>query len=260
MFVNTRGLGSAPNDLCPLGAERVAVAGVPRVAAVYRWGGGDPTVLALHGWGTESTTMTPVADAAVAAGATVISFDAPGHGASPGSQATITEYARAVREVLQHFSSIHTVVAHSLAAIAAVGAVAESCASNVRSMLLLAPACSLARVLDRWVADRGLPAGVGQLIERELARRDGIAVSHWDIRTLALPAAVDVTIIHDPGDRSVPLADSHLIAAAVPAHIQHVAAGTGHHAIVGSDEMRTALAATLHCEPSRTGRYRDVGE
>ena len=38
MFINTRGLGSFPDDLCPLGARRVEVAGVPRVAAVYLWG------------------------------------------------------------------------------------------------------------------------------------------------------------------------------------------------------------------------------
>ena len=114
MFINTRGLGSFPDDLCPLGARRVEVAGVPRVAAVYVWGSDEPTVLALHGWGTDSTTMSAVVDVALANGESAICFDAPGHGASPGSHATITEYAHATLEVLQRFPSIHTIVAHSL--------------------------------------------------------------------------------------------------------------------------------------------------
>ena len=245
MFVNTRGLGSFPDDLCPLGAERVEVAGVPRVAAVYVWGSDEPTVLALHGWGTDSTTMSTVVDAVLASGESAICFDAPGHGASPGSHALITEYAHATREVMQRFPSIHTVVAHSLSSIAAVSAVARADANNVRRMLLLAPTCSLSHVLERWGAQRGLPRGLLARISRELERRDGIPVSHWDIRTLGLPTSVEVRILHDPTDESVPISDSYLIAAAVPADVREAAAGTGHHGIVGSDEMRAALVACL---------------
>ncbi|MFY9919175.1 MAG: alpha/beta hydrolase, partial [Mycobacterium sp.] len=168
MFIDTRGLGDVPDDVCPLGARRVEVADVPRVAAVYVWGTAEPTVLALHGWGTDSTAMSAVVDVVTRNGESVMCFDAPGHGVSPGSQATITEYAGAISAVLQHFVSIHTIVAHSLASIAAVAAVAESDASAVRTVILLAPACSLAGVLDRWAGDRQLPAGVASLISREL--------------------------------------------------------------------------------------------
>ena len=62
IFINTRGLGTFPDDVCPLGASRVELAGVPRVAAAYVWGSDEPTVLALHGWGTDSTTMSTVED------------------------------------------------------------------------------------------------------------------------------------------------------------------------------------------------------
>ncbi len=255
MFINTRGLGSFPDDVCPLGADRIEVAGVPRVAAVYVWGSDEPTVLALHGWGTDSTTMSAVVDVALASGESAICFDAPGHGASPGSQALITEYARATLAVLQRFPSIHTVVAHSLASIAGVSAVARAHPNNVRNMLLLAPTCSLSHVLERWASQRGLPPALAAQISRELERRDGIPVSHWDIRTLGLPTSVQVRILHDPADESVPLSDTHLIAAAVPADVREAAAGTGHHGIVGSDEMRAALVACLQPGASRrTGR------
>jgi len=105
--------------------RRVELADVPRVASAYAWGDGEPTVLALHGWGSDSTAMSSVVQAAVACGEPTMCFDAPGHGVSPGSQATITEYARATREVLQRFPSIHTIVAHSLASLAAIEAVAR---------------------------------------------------------------------------------------------------------------------------------------
>ena len=253
MFINTRGLGSFPDDLCPLGARRVEVAGVPRVAAVYLWGSDEPTVLALHGWGTDSTTMSAVVDVALANGESAICFDAPGHGASPGSHATITEYAHATLEVLQRFPSIHTIVAHSLASIAAVSAVAKSDATNVRNCF-----CSLQHARCRTYSNggpsqRGLPRGLVVQIYRELERRDGVPMSHWDIRTLGLPTSVQVRILHDPTDEWVPLSDSYLIAADISADVHEAAAGTGHHRIIGSDEMRAALTACLQPAASQRG-------
>jgi pimeloyl-ACP methyl ester carboxylesterase len=245
MFVDTRGLGIVPDDVCPLGARRVEVTGVPRVAAVYVWGSAEPTVLALHGWGTDSTTMSAVVDVAVRSGESVVCFDAPGHGVSPGTQATITEYAGAISAVLQRFSSVHTIVAHSLSSIAAVAAVSEADAPPIRTILLLAPTCSLAGVLDRWAVGRGLPAGVASLISHELERRDGVPVAHWDIRTLALPTSIQVRIVHDPADKSVPIGDSHQIAVATGADIHETVEATGHHGILGCDETRAALAACL---------------
>ncbi len=253
MFINTRGLGSFPDDLCPLGARRVEVAGIPRVAAVYLWGSDEPTVLALHGWGTDSTTMSAVVDVALANGESAICFDAPGHGTSPGSHATITDYAHATLQVLQRFPSIHTIVAHSLASIAAVSAVARSDATKMRNVLLLAPTCSVSGVLDRWASQRRLPRGLVMQIYRQLERRDGLPMSYWDIRTLGLPTSVQVRILHDPTDEWVPLSDSYLIAADISAEVRETVAGTGHHKIVGSDEMRAALTACLQPVASHRG-------
>ena len=245
VFVNTRGLGSFPDDLCPLGASRAELAGIPRVAAAYVWGSDEPTVLALHGWGTDSTTMSTVVAAVLDNGESTVCFDAPGHGASPGSHATMKEYVHATGAVLQRFPSIHTIVAHSAASIAAVAAVAKDDSSNVRDMLLLAPACSLSDVLERWATQQGLPRGVVDGIYRELERRDGVPLSHWDVRTLGLPASVRVRILHDPTDEVVPVQASHLIAANISADVHEAVAGTGHHRIINSDEMRAALTACL---------------
>lgn len=243
IFTNTRGLGTVPNDLCPLGASRVELTGVPRVAAVYVWGSAEPTVLALHGWGADSTTMSSVVVAATDSGESAVCFDAPGHGASPGTQATMREYADATLAVLQRFPSITTIVAHSFAAIAAVSAVAAAAGNSVRFLLLLAPACSLSDVLERWAAQRDLPPAVVEQIRRELRRRDGREVSHWDVRTLGLPASVRVQILHDPADALVPVRDSYRIAASISAEVQATMPGVGHHRVVSCDEMRRALTA-----------------
>ena len=90
-------------------------------------------------------------------------------------------------------------------------------------------------------------------IYRELERRDGVPISHWDIRTLGLPTSVQVRILHDPTDEWVPLSDSYLIAADISADVHEAATGTGHHRIIGSDEMRAALTACLQHAASQRG-------
>jgi pimeloyl-ACP methyl ester carboxylesterase len=244
VFVNTRLLDRAPNDMCPLGARRIELTNVHRVGVAYQWGGSEPGVLATHGWGTDSTTMSSIANVAVAQGESVVCFDAPGHGVSSGSQATVGEYTDAVDAVLQRFPSIHTVIAHSLSAIAVVAAIARSKPAGIQSLLFLAPACSLSGVLDRWSAQRRLPAGVAALIANELHRRDGVPISHWDITTLDLDTDILIRIVHDPQDRSVPISDALQIAAGGRAQLS-AAPRVGHHGILSSEQARGALTSLL---------------
>jgi hypothetical protein len=99
-------------------------------------------------------------------------------------------------------------------------------------------------VLDRWVAQRRLPTGVAVLVAQELRRRDGVPVSHWDIRTLGLGPTVGICIVHDPHDHSIPVSDALQIAAGGRAELIE-APGVGHHGILGSEHMRAALTSLL---------------
>jgi pimeloyl-ACP methyl ester carboxylesterase len=245
IFANTRALGRFPNDLRPLGARQIDLCGVPRVSAVYLWGHDEPAVLALHGWGADSTTMLNVAHSALANGQSTICFDAPGHGISPGSQATLTEYSDAVISVLQRFPSIRTIVAHSLGSIAAVSALARCRSTNISKVLLLAPTCTLAGVMNRWASQRGLADGLLMQMYRESLRRNGFPMSYWDIRTLGLPSEIELQILHDPTDEQVPVTDSYQIAAAISAEVCETAPGTGHYGVLSCGEMHNAVALSL---------------
>jgi hypothetical protein len=82
------------------------------------------------------------------------------------------------------------------------------------------------------------------LIAEELHRRDGVPISHWDIRTLGLGSAVRVCVLHDPHDHSIPVGDAFQIAAGGCAELVE-APGVGHHGILSSEHMRAALTSLL---------------
>ena len=78
-------------------------------------------------------------------GEPTIASTRPGHGVSPGSQATITDM-RGLSAVLQRFPSIHTIVAHSLSSSPQSRRSQRRCGAPGPDVLLMAPACSLSRV------------------------------------------------------------------------------------------------------------------
>src|SRR5690606_17938533 len=71
------------------------VDGTPVVA--YAWGDGPEVVLLVHGWRSRASRFAALVDELEAPGRTLVAFDAPGNGDTPGDRTTLLEYARIVR-------------------------------------------------------------------------------------------------------------------------------------------------------------------
>src|SRR5678816_1021873 len=72
--------------------------------ATWRWGVG-PTVLLVHGWEGRGSQLGAFVEPLVAAGMSVVAFDAPGHGDSPGHQLFLTELADCVADICLLYTS-----------------------------------------------------------------------------------------------------------------------------------------------------------
>ncbi len=243
-FSDTRPLGVYPDDVSPLGARGFRVDGEPRVRGGYLWGEQGPTVLLVHGWGADSSSMHGLISPLRQRGFRVAAFDAPGHGVSAGSQATMTEFTRATGTVLDTLGGVRAVIAHSLGSIAAVGALAPRPAMPVGCLAFVAPAASLAGVLERWSAGRPeMSRPVVDRIYAELHRRNGVPVSHWDVVGLGRTLDCPKLAIHDPGDPVVPFSDAEAIAAGLRTVRLAVAPGHGHLGILMAARVTAAVSA-----------------
>lgn len=241
-FSRTREVPGAREDLLPLHARAFEVPGQARVARGYLWEGGEDSAVLLHGWRSESGSMYSLVEPVRGQGLTVAAFDAPGHGSSRGEQATITEYAGAAASVLATLGGVRFVIAHSLGAIAAAAAIARTRA-EVAGVVLIAPTCTLTGVLERWEPPNiRLTRGRVDGIYRELHRRNGKPVSHFDVRTLGRDLTCPILAIHDPLDPVVPFSDSEDIALALPQTRIMAVPGRGHQAILVAPEVKRAIA------------------
>src|SRR5216117_4462154 len=82
-------LGTARARPMRVGARRIET---------WVWGVG-PSVLLVHGWGGRGAQLGPLVGPLVARGFSVVTFDAPGHGASDTGTVTIPEIIDAIRAV-----------------------------------------------------------------------------------------------------------------------------------------------------------------
>ncbi len=243
-FSDTRPLGVTPDDVPPLGARRFQVADEPRVRGGYLWGERGPTILLVHGWGADSSSMHGLVRPLLRSGYRVAAFDAPGHGVSAGSQATMSEFTRATGTVLDTLGGVRAVVAHSLGSIATVGALAARPQLPVDCVAFIAPVASLSAVLERWSSvEPGLSRPLTERIYTELHRRNGVPVSHWDVVGLGHALDCPKLAVHDPGDPVVPYSDAEAVAAGLRTTRLAAAPGHGHLGILLSTQVTDAVSA-----------------
>lgn len=210
-FVRSRAKGDRASFRTPLGAQTFDIAGNEDVSHGYLWKNRGPTVLLVHGWGSESSSMIGFVKPLLDAGFQVASFDAPAHGGSPGHMTTMMRFVEAVGAVIKSLGNVQVIIGHSLGSIAAVTAVAhadQSYARAIKRLVLIAAPESLSTVLERWSTYRQLPpAVIGKIYDR-LHIQNGVPIGHFDISVQGAAIDAAMLVIHDKHDPIVPLADA----------------------------------------------------
>src|SRR5688572_26209329 len=101
----------------------------------WRWGNG-PLVLLVHGWEGRGSQLTPFVRPLVDAGHRVVTFDAPGHGASDGNRSSLPHFTYALRAVAAT-AEPHAIIAHSLGCAATTLALRDGL--NANRLVFMAP-------------------------------------------------------------------------------------------------------------------------
>ena len=184
----------------------------------WRWGIG-PTVLLVHGWEGRGSQLGAFVEPLVRAGLSVVTFDAPAHGDSPGSRLYLTDHADAVVDVAKAVGSLHAIVAHSFGAPAVMLAFSRGGVDAPRNVFL-SPNALVPNSVERFCTSLGLDAGERALFEHQLATSAGISVENLRLPHLLGERDSSLLVIHDIEDREVPYAHGDRLAQLWPnAHL-----------------------------------------
>ncbi|MDY7226211.1 alpha/beta fold hydrolase [Hyalangium rubrum] len=196
--------------------------------AVWSWGEG-PRVLLVHGWSGYGGQLTAFVAPLVAAGFSVVTFDAPGHGLSSGSRSSLPELARVIRAVAHATGGPHALVAHSIGA--AASALALHQGLEVERAVLLSPPSDPRKAVAFFSREVALP---GHAVKRMVARLEARLgrLEDYVVPRFAPALKTPVRIFHDVGDEEVRVESGEAIAQAWPGARLVRTQGLGHYRIL----------------------------
>jgi len=225
--------------------HRFRIVGDGPELAVWDWGDG-PTVLLAHGWNGNGAQLAGFVPSLLRAGYYVAAPDLPAHGASAGTRSNVRAMADALLRVARRVGPVHAVIAHSLGAAAAAIALAEGLRAS--RVVLIAPPANLPRYAQEFARVVGLsPRSTSGLLTRLDRALGGRAA--FDLLRLAELQKVRALILHDPGDREVPLADAQALAKAWPRARLETLPGSGHTRALRHPEVISRAVAFVAGPP-----------
>ncbi len=231
--------------------------GIP--VATYTWGSGPEVVLLVHGWRSRASRFAALVDDLESPGRTLVAFDAPGNGDTPGDRTSILDYARIVRLLAARHGGVTAIVAHSFGVLCSFIAVREGVA--VDRIVGLAGIHDADEIVRQFAREAGLGTRAKRGLRTRIERRFFAGIPDlWRRFTAELDPAdtrTSVLLVHDVGDPRVGFAQSERIRDAHTGPVRLVATeGLGHNRLLGDPGVVATVAEFLDGPrvPDRTYR------
>ncbi|MDX2290538.1 MAG: alpha/beta fold hydrolase [Hyphomicrobiaceae bacterium] len=230
---------------------------VGRIAAhVMRPDRAEPvgSVLVVHGWTSESSFMTALAEPLRRSGFHVVLVDCPAHGLSGGDRVSLIDCARAVLAVGDRLGPFDHVVAHSMGCLAALlaGRGGEPFAQrhDFKRYVLISTPNAFGEVMGTFAQERGLSPAAQRVYERHLERVAWRPIT--SLRADRFLPFIDrpALLIHADDDAEIPPHNAMGIAATCPKVRLLLMPGLGHRKILHAPPVIRAVIGYLKQAPT----------
>lgn len=212
--------------------------------ATYEWGSGDRTVLLVHGWRSRASRFAVLIEELVGRGFTVAAFDAPGNGDSTGTRTDALQVTSIVQRLAAQYGPIEAIVGHSFGGLPTF--IARRRGVAVERLVTIAGAHDFSSVIETFAAGIGLPSTRGLRRRSEAwGRERGIDIWRTALAELdPTDTATPILVVHDAGDREVPLEQAMLIVEAHTGEVETlITDGLGHHRVLSDPDVVGRIAA-----------------
>jgi predicted alpha/beta hydrolase family esterase len=215
----------------------------------WHWGLG-PKVMLVHGWEGRGSQLGAFVEPLVAAGMSVVAFDAPGHGDSPERRLYLPDLADCVADVAAHSGPLHGIVAHSFGASAVLLAHVQH---GVRAAhnAMVAPNVLIEDSVRKFADAVGLDEPDRIAFEQRIAQSTGIPISSLQLSRLASHREDALLVFHDRDDREVRFEHGKQLAAMWPDAELRPTIGLGHRRILRDDSVIAQLVEFMRDDAAR---------
>lgn len=231
LFMKPRRFPTPPREQAILaqGTPFTVRLGASREVRAWRFGEGSPVLLA-HGWEGRGSQLTPFVAPLVERGYSVVTFDAPGHGASPGSRSSLPHFAWAVRGVADSVGAPHAIIAHSLGCAAATLALRDGLTAG--RLVFISPPLNPRDYAARFGDALGLDAATIEGLQMHIEERFARKWSDYSLEETARHMTTPLLVVHDREDRDTFWSEGAALAQAWPGARLMTTQGLGHRRIL----------------------------
>lgn len=214
--------------------------------SALRWGSG-PAVLLMHGWEGRPTQFAGLIEALVGAGYAVIALDAPAHGRSPGREANVVLFARALLEAAGELPPLKAVIGHSMGGASAL--LATQLGLRADTVVSIAAPSRILTMLRRFAHYMGLPAPARSRFIRLVEQHAGMPATQLDVARYRLD--FPGLIVHAADDPMVPFSEAEAMHHAwFDSRLLRLEAG-GHHRVLADPRVHQAVLELLAGSPAQ---------
>lgn len=174
--------------------------------SALRWGSG-PAVLLMHGWEGRPTQFAELIKVLVKAGYGVVALDAPAHGRSPGREANVVMFARALLEAASELPPLKAVIGHSMGGASAL--LATQLGLRTEALISISAPSRILSMLGRFSRYMGLPRQAREHFVRLVEENAGIPVGQLDSACYQLD--IPGLVVHATDDPMVPFSEAEAL-------------------------------------------------
>jgi len=203
----------------------------------YSWGTpANPLAIVVHGWMGRASQFYKLIETLLENNYHVVGFDGPAHGASSGRKTNIYEFTEAINFIADKYGPIKCAVGHSFGGITILNAI--DLGQKIENVVLIATPTIASDIILQFEEKINASPETGKRFLKEVLDRYNIAFEYMSASEIIKRIKVDcLLLVHDEGDRDVPIYHSELMKELAPGAITHFTKGLGHTRILRNDEV-----------------------
>ncbi len=178
---------------------------------LYRWGEGNQTALLVHGWEGRAGNFGGIIEALLAAGWSVIAFDAPSHGQSVTQPTSMFDFVECLMSLIKDIGPdgeeenrhpVDAVVAHSFGCVAATVALSYDSDLSLSKLVMIASPNRFEDRLQQMVDLFRLSSRIVEKLRPMLQEQANYPIFDFTISDLGNRINVkDRLLLHDKADK-----------------------------------------------------------
>lgn len=208
---------------------------IPKInkkVVLYQYAKSSKKILLVHGWSGRGTQLFKIADELIKEGYSIVSFDAPAHGKSPGKSTIMSDFIETILEIERQFGPFDAAVGHSLGGMSLLNAVKKGLAIN--HLAIIGSGDIVTDILDDFVAKLELNPIISTQLRLYFEKKYGVETDSYSGYKSAMDITIPVLVVHDKNDPEVPVSAGINIHKHLKNGELFLTEGLGHRKILGN--------------------------